>query len=164
MINTYELELPLSRTYFHSPRLFEPLKICCNLQAALKDVGNNTGKSGISVVFELSELSHVKQKGVFNTYENYKQSLSFKSISSSKMAVTSLKNISINLTHVLYITRITVVVLCGISILWLPMVKSSQGGQLFIYLNSVQAYFGAPVGIVYIWAIWWKRCSEKVSV
>ena len=55
-------------------------------------------------------------------------------------------------------------VLCLITILWLPMVKSSQGGQIFIYLNAVQAYFGTPVGMVYLWGILWKRCSEKVSI
>ena len=60
-------------------------------------------------------------------------------------------------------SRITVVVLCGITILWLPMVKTSQGGQIFIYLNAVQAYFGTPVGIVFLWAMLWKRCTEKVN-
>lgn len=61
-----------------------------------------------------------------------------------------------------FLLRVFIVILCGISILWIPLVKSSQGGQLFIYLQAVQTYLGTPIGPVFIWAILWKRMNEKV--
>ncbi|XP_064616810.1 sodium/mannose cotransporter SLC5A10-like [Liolophura sinensis] len=65
--------------------------------------------------------------------------------------------------ELLIVGRVFIVVLCGISILWIPLVKSSQGGQLFIYLQAVQAYLGTPIGPVFIWAILWKRMNEKAA-
>lgn len=59
--------------------------------------------------------------------------------------------------------RFFIVILCGISILWIPLVRSSQGGQLFIYIQAVQGYLGTPIGALFLMAIIWKRMNEQVS-
>ena len=58
--------------------------------------------------------------------------------------------------------RVCILVLCGISILWVPLVESSAGGQLFVYIQAVQGYLGTPIGLVFLMAILWKRMTEKV--
>lgn len=63
--------------------------------------------------------------------------------------------------ELLIVGRVFIAVLCGLSILWIPLVKSSQGGQLFVYIQAIQGYLGTPVGILFLWAILWKRMNEK---
>lgn len=53
--------------------------------------------------------------------------------------------------------------MCGVAILWIPLVRSSQGGQLFNYIQAVQGYLGTPIGAIFILAILWKRMNETVS-
>ena len=41
--------------------------------------------------------------------------------------------------------------------------KSSQSGQLFVYIQAIQGYLGTPIGALFLWAILWKRMNEHVS-
>src|SRR6218665_2759415 len=59
--------------------------------------------------------------------------------------------------------RLVVLILCGISILWIPLLQSSAGGQLFVYIQSIQGYLGTPIGALFLLAIFCKRVNEKVS-
>ncbi|KAL3858003.1 hypothetical protein ACJMK2_012621 [Sinanodonta woodiana] len=47
------------------------------------------------------------------------------------------------------------------NVLWIPLLKTSQSGQLFIYIQSVQGYLGTPIGPVFLLAILWKRTTEQ---
>lgn len=58
--------------------------------------------------------------------------------------------------------RVFVLVLVGVSVLWIPVVQASQGGQLFIYIQSISTYLQPPVSIVFILGCFWKRTNEKV--
>ena len=59
--------------------------------------------------------------------------------------------------------RVFIIVLSGVSILWVPLVESSQGGQLFVYIQAIQGYLGTPIGALFLLAILWKRMTEQVS-
>lgn len=50
-----------------------------------------------------------------------------------------------------------------ISILWIPLVQAGQGGQLFIYIQSISSYLQPPVAMVFILGCFWKRANEKVT-
>ncbi len=58
--------------------------------------------------------------------------------------------------------RIFVVILAALSILWIPLVKTRQSGQLFVYIIVVQGYLATPIGPIFLIAILWKRMTEKV--
>ena len=60
------------------------------------------------------------------------------------------------------VSRIFIVFLCAVSILWIPLVRSSQGGQLFNYIQAVQGYLGTPIGALFFLAVMWKRMTEHV--
>ena len=51
-----------------------------------------------------------------------------------------------------------------VSILWIPVVQASQGGQLFIYIQSISSYLQPPVAVVFIMGCFWKRANEKVAL
>lgn len=57
-----------------------------------------------------------------------------------------------------------VLLLVLVSILWIPVVQASQGGQLFIYIQSISSYLQPPVAVVFIMGCFWKRTNEKVSL
>ncbi|KAK3087175.1 hypothetical protein FSP39_002642 [Pinctada imbricata] len=63
--------------------------------------------------------------------------------------------------ELLIVGRIFIVFLCVISILWIPLVRSSQGGQLFNYIQAVQGYLGTPIGALFVLAVLWKRMNEN---
>lgn len=60
--------------------------------------------------------------------------------------------------------RVFVLVLVLVSILWIPVVQASQGGQLFIYIQSISSYLQPPVAVVFIMGCFWKRTNEKVNL
>ncbi len=48
-----------------------------------------------------------------------------------------------------------------VGILWIPIIKNMQGAQLYIYIQSVAAYFSPPIAAIYLLAILWQRANEK---
>lgn len=63
--------------------------------------------------------------------------------------------------ELMIVGRVFVLVLVGVSVLWIPIVQASQGGQLFIYIQSISTYLQPPVSIVFIMGCFWKRTNEK---
>ncbi|XP_034380388.1 solute carrier family 5 member 4B-like isoform X1 [Arvicanthis niloticus] len=57
--------------------------------------------------------------------------------------------------------RIFGIILIVISILWVPLVQSSQNGQLFHYISSFASYIGPPLSAVFTLAIFFKRVNEQ---
>lgn len=55
-------------------------------------------------------------------------------------------------------------VLIGVSIAWVPIVQSAQGGQLFDYIQSITSYLGPPIAAVFLLAIFCKRVNEPVGI
>lgn len=62
----------------------------------------------------------------------------------------------------LFNSRITVIFLVVISILWIPVLLSSSGGQLFVYLNSILSALGPAIFGLFFYGIFWPRINEKV--
>ncbi|XP_023589490.1 sodium/glucose cotransporter 1 isoform X2 [Trichechus manatus latirostris] len=56
--------------------------------------------------------------------------------------------------------RMFILILIGISIAWVPLVQSAQGGQLFDYIQSITSYLGPPIAAVFLLAVFWKRVTE----
>lgn len=56
------------------------------------------------------------------------------------------------------------IIMVVIGILWVPIIQNMQGGQLYIYIQSVAAYFSPSIGAVYLLAVLWKGINEKVSL
>jgi solute:Na+ symporter, SSS family len=50
-----------------------------------------------------------------------------------------------------------------LSILWIPMIRLLSN-QIYQYLQSVQAYVGAPITAVFLTGILWKRATGKAAI
>lgn len=51
----------------------------------------------------------------------------------------------------------------GLSILWVPVIQSMQGGQVYIYIQSISGYLSPPIAAVYVMALLCKRNNELVG-
>ncbi len=58
--------------------------------------------------------------------------------------------------------RVFVMILVGISILWIPIVRASQGARLFDYIAAVSSFLAPPVTACYLLGVLWKRINEDV--
>ncbi|KAM4598288.1 sodium/myo-inositol cotransporter 2 [Polymixia lowei] len=63
--------------------------------------------------------------------------------------------------ELMIVGRVFVLVLVVLSVVWIPVVQASQGGQLFIYIQSISTYLQPPVSIVFLTGCFWKRTNEK---
>ncbi|KAI1883938.1 hypothetical protein AGOR_G00221230 [Albula goreensis] len=63
--------------------------------------------------------------------------------------------------ELMIVGRVFVLVLVAVSVLWIPLVQAAQGGQLFIYIQSISSYLQPPVCIVFMAGCFWRRANEK---
>jgi uncharacterized sodium:solute symporter family permease YidK len=60
--------------------------------------------------------------------------------------------------------RLFVVILTGISVIWIPIMQDAQGGQVFVYATTVTGYLAAPTCAMFVLAVFWKRVNEPVRI
>ena len=59
--------------------------------------------------------------------------------------------------------RIATTVMVVLGILWIPLMKYISG-ELYVYLQSVQAYLAPPIASVFLLGLFWKRINAKGAV
>jgi solute:Na+ symporter, SSS family len=62
--------------------------------------------------------------------------------------------------HLVIIGQIATVVLVGCGLAWIPFMKLISG-QLYTYLQSVQAYISPPIAAVFLIGLLWPRANAK---
>ncbi|CAC5403731.1 SLC5A9 [Mytilus coruscus] len=62
--------------------------------------------------------------------------------------------------EVMIIGRIFVVVLVVISIVWIPVLRASEGSELFVYIQEVSSFMQPPICCIYLLSILWDRLNE----
>ncbi|XP_059545640.1 sodium/glucose cotransporter 4 isoform X2 [Myotis daubentonii] len=65
--------------------------------------------------------------------------------------------------ELMVVGRVFVVFLVVISILWIPIIQSSNSGQLFDYIQSITSYLAPPVTALFLLAIFCKRITEPLA-
>lgn len=60
-------------------------------------------------------------------------------------------------------SRVFILILVVISILWIPIIQSANSGKLFDYIQSITSYLAPPITALFILAIFCKRINEPVS-
>jgi len=56
--------------------------------------------------------------------------------------------------------RLSTIFLVVLGLLWIPLIKYVSG-QMFVYLQSIQAYISPPIAAVFLLGIFWKRVNAK---
>ncbi|GAB1288744.1 Sodium/glucose cotransporter 4 [Apodemus speciosus] len=62
--------------------------------------------------------------------------------------------------ELMVVGRLFIVFLVLISILWIPIIQSSNSGQLFDYIQSITSYLAPPITSLFLLAIFCKRVTE----
>jgi SSS family solute:Na+ symporter len=62
--------------------------------------------------------------------------------------------------HLVNVGRLATVLMVGLALLWIPLM-SRISSQLWIYLQSVQAYVSPPIAAVFLFGIAWKRVNGQ---
>ncbi|NXG66475.1 SC5AA protein, partial [Hemiprocne comata] len=63
--------------------------------------------------------------------------------------------------ELLLVGRVVTVVLVALSVVWIPILQSSSGGQLYVYIQAVTSYLASPVTAVFMLAVFWPRATEQ---
>ena len=51
-----------------------------------------------------------------------------------------------------------------LSLLWLPVLQAIQGSRLWDYIQAVSSYVTPAWVVIFLLGIFWRRCSERVSL
>ncbi|ESO96171.1 hypothetical protein LOTGIDRAFT_116012 [Lottia gigantea] len=64
--------------------------------------------------------------------------------------------------EMMVVGRLAVGVCVILSILWIPILQTTQGGQLWLYLQGVMSCVAPPWTVLFLMAIFWRRTTEQV--
>ncbi|XP_037778698.1 sodium/glucose cotransporter 5-like [Penaeus monodon] len=62
--------------------------------------------------------------------------------------------------ELLFVGRAFVLVLVGISVIWIPVIQNTGNSQLFHYIQAVSSFLAPPICAVYLLAMFWSRTNE----
>uniref|UniRef100_A0A8C4TI16 Sodium/glucose cotransporter 4-like n=1 Tax=Erpetoichthys calabaricus TaxID=27687 RepID=A0A8C4TI16_ERPCA len=64
--------------------------------------------------------------------------------------------------ELMVVGRVFIVLLVVVSILWIPIIQTSNSGQLFDYIQAITSYLAPPIAALFLMAVFWKRVNEQV--
>ena len=65
--------------------------------------------------------------------------------------------------RLVYVGRLVTAAVVVLSILWIPMIRYLSG-EVYQYLQSVQAYIGAPITATFLLGIMWKGGTSRAAI
>ncbi len=60
--------------------------------------------------------------------------------------------------RLVWVGRLSTVVLTVLGLLWIPLVEAAEGG-LYVYIQSVQGYIAPPIAAVFLFGLLWSRLN-----
>ncbi|XP_061456112.1 sodium/myo-inositol cotransporter 2 isoform X2 [Rhineura floridana] len=146
--------------------LFPDLVACADPEVCKKICGNPSGCSDIAYPKLVIELLPLGLRGLMMSVMIAALMSSLTSIFNSASTIFTMdlwrhfRPLSSE-WELMIVGRVFVLLLVVISILWIPLVQASQGGQLFIYIQTISSYLQPPVAVVFILGCFWRRTNEK---
>jgi hypothetical protein len=58
--------------------------------------------------------------------------------------------------------RLFILIMVGVSIAWVPVLKETQGGQVFIYIQEITNYLAPPFAAIFLLAVLVPMVNEQV--
>ncbi|NWI42985.1 SC5AB protein, partial [Picathartes gymnocephalus] len=146
--------------------LFPDLVACADPEICQKICGNPSGCSDIAYPKLVLELLPVGLRGLMMSVMIAALMSSLTSIFNSASTIFTMdlwKHFRPRCSEweLMIVGRVFVLLLTVVSILWIPLVQAGQGGQLFIYIQSISSYLQPPVAVVFILGCFWRRANEK---
>ncbi|XP_060116838.1 sodium/myo-inositol cotransporter 2 [Heteronotia binoei] len=169
LLASYLKVLPLFMMVFPgmiSRILYPDLVACADPETCRRICGNPSGCSDIAYPKLVIELLPIGLRGLMMAVMIAALMSSLTSIFNSASTIFTMdlwrhfRPLSSE-WELMIVGRVFVLVLVVVSILWIPLVQASQGGQLFIYIQTISSYLQPPVAIVFILGCFWRRTNEK---
>ncbi|XP_070554552.1 sodium/mannose cotransporter SLC5A10-like [Ptychodera flava] len=63
-------------------------------------------------------------------------------------------------TEEMIVSRVWILVMAGIGIVWLPFMETSGDGQLLNYMQNVNSHIAPPILAAYLLGMFWERATE----
>lgn len=148
-------------------RVLFPNEIACSNPTKCKDIcGSELGCTNIAYPKLVLELMPAGARGLMISVMLAALMSSLTSIFNSSSTIFTMDiwrriRKQASETELLIVGRIFVLILVGISIIWIPIVQAAQNSQLFHYIQSVTSYLAPPVCAVYVLAIVFRRVNEQ---
>uniref|UniRef100_A0A8C2DR52 Sodium/myo-inositol cotransporter 2 n=1 Tax=Cyprinus carpio TaxID=7962 RepID=A0A8C2DR52_CYPCA len=148
-------------------RILYPDEVGCGDPEVCKQVcGNPVGCSDIAYAKLVMELLPAGLRGLMMAVMLAALMSSLTSIFNSSSTIFTMdlwRNIRRTASEweLMIVGRVFVLVLVVVSVLWIPLVQASQGGQLFIYIQSISMYLQPPITVIFFTGCFWKRTNEK---
>uniref|UniRef100_A0AAY4BIQ6 Sodium/myo-inositol cotransporter 2 n=1 Tax=Denticeps clupeoides TaxID=299321 RepID=A0AAY4BIQ6_9TELE len=148
-------------------RILYPDEVACGDPDVCKEVcGNPVGCSDIAYAKLVMELLPSGLRGLMMAVMLAALMSSLTSIFNSSSTIFTMDlwrhlRPQVSEWELMIVGRVFVLVLVVVSVLWIPLVQASQGGQLFIYIQSISIYLQPPVSVVFMAGCFWKRTNEK---
>ncbi|ROL42954.1 Sodium/myo-inositol cotransporter 2 [Anabarilius grahami] len=148
-------------------RILYPDEVGCGDPDVCKQVcGNPVGCSDIAYAKLVMELLPAGLRGLMMAVMLAALMSSLTSIFNSSSTIFTMdlwRNIRRTASEweLMIVGRVFVLVLVVVSVLWIPLVQASQGGQLFIYIQSISMYLQPPITVIFLAGCFWKRTNEK---
>lgn len=145
--------------------LFPDLVACSNPDRCREICGSENGCTNIAYPLLVVKLMPIGARGMMLSVMLAALMSSLTSIFNSSSTIFTIdiwKKFRKNASDVelLIVGRSFVVVLVGLSIVWIPIIEQFPNSQLFHYIQSVTSYLAPPVCAVYVLAVSWKRINE----
>uniref|UniRef100_A0A674G8V0 Sodium/myo-inositol cotransporter 2 n=1 Tax=Taeniopygia guttata TaxID=59729 RepID=A0A674G8V0_TAEGU len=142
------------------------LVACADPEICQKICGNPSGCSDIAYPKLVLELLPVGLRGLMMSVMIAALMSSLTSIFNSSSTIFTMdlwKHFRPRCSEweLMVVGRVFVLLLTVVSILWIPLVQAGQGGQLFIYIQSISSYLQPPVAVVFMLGCFWRRANEK---
>ncbi|XP_052077864.1 sodium/glucose cotransporter 4-like [Mytilus californianus] len=64
-------------------------------------------------------------------------------------------------SELMIVGRLTVLVLVVLSVLWLPILKTAEGGIIWFYMQAIRSYLIPPMCVLFVLGLFWKRLTEQ---
>jgi len=62
--------------------------------------------------------------------------------------------------ELMLVGRLFILVMCGVSIAWVPLIEAFSDGELFNYIQSITSFLGPPITTVFVICVLWPRFNE----
>ncbi|CAN7987678.1 unnamed protein product [Ixodes pacificus] len=145
--------------------LFPDLVACSSPERCREVCDNENGCTNIAYPLLVVKLMPVGARGMMLSVMLAALMSSLTSIFNSSSTIFTIdiwKKFRKNASEMelLIVGRTFVVVLVGVSIIWIPIIEVFPSSQLFHYIQGVTSYLAPPVCAVYVLAVSWKRINE----
>ncbi|OWF42638.1 Sodium/myo-inositol cotransporter 2 [Mizuhopecten yessoensis] len=146
--------------------LFPDTVACSDPETCMEVCGSSTGCSNIAYPSLVINLMPPGARGMMLAVMLAGLMSSLTSIFNSSSTIIAMDiwtkiRKSASELEIMIVGRVSVLLLVVISIIWIPVIRASEGSELFVYIQEVSSFTQPPICCIFLLGIFWTRLNEK---